>query len=88
STTLTQPYNHIHHNTLFKKVKIGRSSSVMSILIIEPLTNRRKGVLAHITEITDNEKLDIAYLNYLDNDEISSIINEDLIQVIDNLEVG
>ncbi|WP_214531871.1 hypothetical protein, partial [Staphylococcus pseudintermedius] len=35
------PYNHIHHNTLFKKVKIGRSSSVMSILIIEPLTNRR-----------------------------------------------
>ncbi|EGQ0319597.1 hypothetical protein Q9Z25_001438 [Staphylococcus pseudintermedius] len=47
-----------------------------------------KGVLAHITEITDNEKLDIAYLNYLDNDEISSIINDELIQVIDDLEVG
>ncbi|PCF54313.1 hypothetical protein B5C08_09995, partial [Staphylococcus delphini] len=42
-TTLTKPYNHIHHNTLFKKVKIGRSSSVMSFLINTPLTNRRKG---------------------------------------------
>ncbi|MFH0717634.1 hypothetical protein WMC59_12835, partial [Staphylococcus delphini] len=42
STTLTKPYNHIHHNTLFKKVKIGRSSSVMSFLINTPLTNRRK----------------------------------------------
>ncbi|MBM0320933.1 hypothetical protein EFT16_01455, partial [Staphylococcus pseudintermedius] len=52
STTLTQPYNHIHHNTLFKKVKIGRSSSVMSIVIIEPLTNRRKKRRGHSDMLT------------------------------------
>ncbi|MBA8764283.1 hypothetical protein [Staphylococcus coagulans] len=42
-----------------------------------------KGIVSHISKITDNEKLDIIYLDYLDNDSITSIFNDEFIQLIE-----
>lgn len=45
-----------------------------------------KGILSHISEITDNENLDDIYLYYLDNDSITSILNDELVQLIEQME--
>ncbi|MBA8779836.1 hypothetical protein HR080_10880 [Staphylococcus schleiferi subsp. coagulans] len=45
-----------------------------------------KGIVSHISKITDNEKLDVIYLDYLDNDSITSIFNDEFIQLIEGKE--
>ncbi|MGM7689937.1 hypothetical protein [Staphylococcus felis] len=42
-----------------------------------------KGIISHITDIKDNEILDVVYLEYLDNDAITSIINDDIIDLLE-----
>lgn len=41
-----------------------------------------KGILAHYYEIHDTSKLDTIYLMYMDNDNILSIISEDIVSII------
>lgn len=45
-----------------------------------------KGILSHICDITDNKILEYIYLEYLDNDYITNLISEDIVELINKLE--